>query len=208
MCWRDIRSSNHVLDSIRSDTELYCQRSPRETTAFRRTLPCQLESFIPLLYGCTGIFLSCTHLHSNPFKLHALPSPPKNWTIIMFAEKQLTLLYCINKMFKTLQVLYNPLLTQLCVRFLCILRPTWQWCVPVPEHNQTLEILLCGSPSTLANLFTGKHSKIAYKWCRDISRQHEPHDSCVASWCLKFSNVSWVHNIKRIVKTTLVNKPV
>ena len=92
------------------------------------SLPWQMESLITLLYEYTVISLSCTHLHSNPFKLHAPPSPPKNWTIIMFAQKQLTLLYCINKMFKTLQVLYNLLLTQLCVIFLCIHRPKWQWC--------------------------------------------------------------------------------
>jgi len=54
----------------------------------------------------------------------------------MLAEKQPMLLYCINKVFKTLQVLYNLLLTQLCVRFFCILRPTWQRGVPEPEHNQ------------------------------------------------------------------------
>ena len=37
MCWRDIRSSHDVPDSVSCDTELYCQGSPRETTAFRRT---------------------------------------------------------------------------------------------------------------------------------------------------------------------------
>jgi len=37
VCWRDIRSSNDVRDIVSSDTELYCQGSPRETTAFRRT---------------------------------------------------------------------------------------------------------------------------------------------------------------------------
>ena len=56
----------------------------------------------------------------------------------MFAEKQPTLLYCINKLFKTFKVMYNLLLTELCVRFLCILRPTWQRGVPVPEYNQNI----------------------------------------------------------------------
>jgi len=99
------------------------------------SLPWQLEFLITPLYESTGIFLSCTYVHSTPFKLHAPPSPYKNWTLIIFAEKQPTLLYCINKVFKTLQVLYNLLLTQLSVRFLCILRLTW-WGVPVSEHNQ------------------------------------------------------------------------
>ena len=100
------------------------------------SLPWQLESLITLLCESIGIFLSCIYLYSIPFKLHDPPSPPNNWTLIMFADKQPTLLNCINKVFKTLQVMYNLLLTQLCVRFLCILRPNWQWGVQVPEYNQ------------------------------------------------------------------------
>jgi len=53
----------------------------------------------------------------------------------MIGKNQPRLLYCINKVFKTLQVMYCLLLTQLCVRFLCILRPTLQWSVPVLAHN-------------------------------------------------------------------------
>jgi len=100
------------------------------------SIPRELESLITLRCESFGIFLSCTYLYSTPFKLHAPPTPPHNWTLIMFGEKQPRLLYCINKVFKTLQIMHNLLLIQLCVRFLCIHRPTWQWGLPVPAHNQ------------------------------------------------------------------------
>jgi hypothetical protein len=73
------------------------------------SLPWQLESLITLLCEYLGIFHSCTHLYSTPFTLHAQPTTPQHWTLIMFCEKQPMLLYCINKVFKTLQVMYNLL---------------------------------------------------------------------------------------------------
>ena len=100
------------------------------------SLPWQLEFLIRLLCKSFGIFHTCAYLYSIPFTQHAQPTPPQHWTLIMFGEKQPMLLYFINKLFKTLQVLCNLHLTQLCVRFLCILRPTWQCGVPVPANNQ------------------------------------------------------------------------
>jgi hypothetical protein len=170
------------------------------------SLPWQLESLITLLCESFGIFLSRTYLYSTPFKIYAPPTPPQNWTRRMFGEKQPSLMYCINKVFKTLQVMYSLLLIQFCVRFLCILWPTWQHGVPVPAHNQNFRNT--GLPSSLAKVFTGKHSKIAYKWCRDISCQHKPHALHPTYWCLKFSIVSCTHNTNHILKTNLVSKRV
>jgi hypothetical protein len=168
------------------------------------SLPWQLESLIILLCKSFVIFHPSTYLYSTPFKLHAQPTPPQQWTLIMFGEKQPMLLYCINKVFKTLQAMYSLLLTQLCVRFLCILRLTWQCGVPVPAHNQRFRNTVVWTSLISHKIFTGKHSKIAYKWCRDISRQHEPHAVHPTFWCLKFTNVSCTHDTNRIPKTTLV----
>ena len=173
------------------------------------SLPWQLEFLITPLYESTVcIFLSCTYVYSTPFKLHGPPFPHNNWTLIMFAEKQPTLLYCINKVLKTLQVLYSLLLTQFYVRFLCIHRHSHNEVCQYRNTTKTLEILLCGPPSSLTKIFLGKHCKIAYKWCRDISRQHEPHTLHPTTWRIKFSNVSSAHNTSRILKTTLVSKSV
>jgi len=138
---------------------------------FSISLPWQLQSLLQLQYCANPLgFFNPIHIYILPYSSCMLhPPDPRNEPLYCFVRSSQCYCTVLIKFLKH----YNS-----CTVYSLPKSVSDSSAYSDPHDNEVcqyqlttkpVEILMCGPPSSLAKVLTGKHSKITYKWRRDIT---------------------------------------